>query len=127
MKPGSIHLEQIGQVAITVRDLARAKQFYGDVLGLQFLFDAGTMAFFQIGSVRLMIGLAEQPVSSAGTILYFKLADIHTAHTALLAQGVAFLQQPHLIAKMPDHDLWMAFLEDQQGNTLGLMCELART
>jgi len=122
----AVHIRELGQVALTVRDLARAKRFYRDLLGMTFLFDAGTMAFFQCGAVRLMLGLAEKPVTPAGTILYFKLDDIHAAHTSLLTEGVTFLQAPHLVAKMPDHDVWMAFIEDTEGNTLGLMSELAR-
>jgi methylmalonyl-CoA/ethylmalonyl-CoA epimerase len=30
----------------------------------------------------------------------------------------------HLIAKMPDHELWMAFFRDPDGNLLALMSEL---
>jgi len=123
----SLHLDGIAQVALTVADLARAKAFYQDALGLRFLFDAGTMAFFQCGSIRLMLGLAEQPVTPAGTILYYKVGDLHAAHAAISAQGVGFLQPPHLVAKMPDHDLWMAFLKDPDGNVLGLMSEVPRS
>jgi methylmalonyl-CoA/ethylmalonyl-CoA epimerase len=35
-----------------------------------------------------------------------------------------FVQPPHLVAKMPDHELWMAFLKDPDGNTLALMSEV---
>lgn len=105
----SIHLEAIAQIGLTVSDLARAKAFYGDTLGMKFLFDAGTMAFFQCGEVRLMLGLAEQPTTPAGTILYYKVGDINAAHAALVRKSVPFLQTPHLVAKMPNHDLWMAF------------------
>jgi hypothetical protein len=31
---------------------------------------------------------------------------------------------PHFVAKMPGHDLWMAFLRDPDRNLLGLMCEV---
>lgn len=58
-----VHLDSIGQIAITVSDLAKSKQFYRDVLGMTFLFDAGAMAFFQCGAIRLMIGLAETPIT----------------------------------------------------------------
>jgi methylmalonyl-CoA/ethylmalonyl-CoA epimerase len=122
----TVHLEHIGQIALTVTDLERAKSFYRDVLGMKFLFDAGPIAFFQCGSVRLMIGLSEKPVSPGGTIVYFKLDDLQAAHAALVEQGVVFLQPPHLIARMPDHDLWMAFPQDPDGNTLGLMSEQRR-
>ena len=120
----AVHLDQIGQIALTVSDLARARRFYQDVLGMQFLFDAGTMAFFQCGAVRLMLGTAEEPGPIGGTILYYKVRDLRQAYASLVQQGVGFLQPPHLVAKMPDHDLWMAFLKDPDGNALGLMCEV---
>jgi methylmalonyl-CoA/ethylmalonyl-CoA epimerase len=121
----AIQIESIGQIALTVRELAESKHFYQEILGMKFLFDAGTMAFFQVGSVRLLLGLAEKPTTPEGTILYFRVADIQVATEALKQKGVGFLQEPHLIAKMPDHDLWMAFLKDPSGNVLGLMSEVA--
>jgi catechol 2,3-dioxygenase-like lactoylglutathione lyase family enzyme len=42
-----VHLQEVGQIAFTVRNLAEAKSFYRDVLELKFLFEAGTMALFQ--------------------------------------------------------------------------------
>jgi methylmalonyl-CoA/ethylmalonyl-CoA epimerase len=92
---------------------------------MNFLFDAGAMAFFQCGSIRLMIGTSEKPFSTGGTILYFRVEDIQGTYARLTAQGVSFLDAPHLIAKMPDHDLWMAFLQDPDANTLGLMSEVS--
>jgi methylmalonyl-CoA/ethylmalonyl-CoA epimerase len=120
----SVQLNDIGQIALTVRDLARAKDFYQNTLGMRFLFDAGTMAFFQCGSIRLMIGSSEEAVPVGGTILYFKVSDIQNVHGVLAGNGVDFIQPPHLVARMPDHELWMAFLKDSEGNTLGLMSEV---
>jgi len=117
-------LDRIGQIAITVDDPARAKDFYQNTLGMKFLFDAGQLAFFQCGDVRLMLSTSEKPEPRGGTILYYKVADIHATHAALKQRGVSFIDEPHLIAKMPDHDLWMAFLKDTEGNTIGIMCEL---
>lgn len=120
-----VHLDEIGQIAITVSDLERAKSFYRDVLGMTFLFDAGTMAFFRCGGIRFAMGTSEKPVQPGGTILYFRVPDIHAAYAALVAREVLFLQKPHLVAKMPDHDLWLAFLKDPDENPIGLMCEVA--
>jgi methylmalonyl-CoA/ethylmalonyl-CoA epimerase len=127
----AVHLAEIGQVALTVGDLARAKAFYKDVLGMSFLFDAGTMVFFQCGGVRLMLSLAEnapedkeQPLRKE-TILYYKVADLKATHEALGKAGVKFLSEPHMVAKMPDHELWLAMLSDPEGNVLGLMSEVA--
>lgn len=121
-----VHLKDIGQISLTVRDLARAKNFYQNTLGMQFLFDAGTMVFFQCGPVRLMIGLAEEAAPIGGTILYFKVTDIQAVHRELEGRSVAFVEPPHLVARLPHHDLWMAFLKDPDGNVLGLMSEVAR-
>jgi methylmalonyl-CoA/ethylmalonyl-CoA epimerase len=121
------HLHDVAQIAFTVHNLAEAKIFYRDVLGLKFLFDAGNMAFFQCGPVRLMIGEGEKPSISQGTIVYFRVADLHAAAHLLESRGTSFVQQPHLVARMKSHDLWMAFLKDSAGNTLGLMSEIART
>lgn len=123
-KEQSVQLNDIGQIALTVRDLGRAKDFYQNTLGMTFLFDAGTMAFFQCGTIRLMIGLSEEPVAIGGTILYFKVPDIQKIHDVLKGRGVALVQPPHLVARMPDHELWIAFLKDPEGNTLGLMSEV---
>lgn len=122
----AVHLEEIGQIALTVANLDEARVFYRDALGIKFLFDAGTMAFFQCGTVRLLIGTGEAPVGTSGTILYFRVADLQAVHAALQAKGAAFTQEPHLVARMKSHDLWMAFLKDPSGNTLGLMSEVQR-
>jgi len=119
-----VRLDKIGQIAITVRDLARAKSFYQDVLGMRFLFDAGSMCFFQCGEIRFGLGVAEEPTAPGGTILYFKVPDIHQAHARLKDEGVAFVQPPQMVARMTDHELWLAFLLDPDGNTLALMSEV---
>jgi len=121
----AVHLDRIGQIAISVSDVARSKEFYGGALGMKFLFDAGPMAFYQCGEVRLMIGAGnEKTVVPGGTILYFRVDDIHAMHTLLEEKDVYFFSEPHLVAKMPDHDLWMAFFRDPDGYTIGLMSEL---
>lgn len=121
--PGITH---IGQIALTVKDLKGATGFYRDVLGLPFLFDAPNMAFFRIGNLRLMLGTpgpsAEAPVGNS--ILYYQVPDIHAAARVLEARGVTFVGAPHLVAKLPDHDLWMAFLADPERNTVALMSEV---
>jgi len=118
-------ITRIGQVALTVRNLPDATAFYRDTLGLPLLFEVPNMAFFDAGNLRLMLGRPESddaPV--ANSILYYQVPDIQVAHALLVERGVSFTGAPHRVAKMPDHDLWMAFLRDPEGNTLGLMCEV---
>jgi len=114
----------IGQIAITVQDMPRAVAFYRDVLGLRYLFEATGMAFFDCGGTRLMLSMAEKPDSTYGSIIYYKTADIEAAAAAMSEQGAQFEAPPRMIAKMPDHDLWMAFLRDTEGNLLALMSEV---
>jgi catechol 2,3-dioxygenase-like lactoylglutathione lyase family enzyme len=122
-----MHLSQIGQIAVNIKDVDRAVRFYRDALGLRFLFQAGSLAFFDCGGVRLMLSPAEKPeFDHPGSILYYRVADIDAAHADLTGRGVAFIDQPHLIHKAPDHDLWMTFFHDTEGNTAGLMCEKPR-
>lgn len=120
-----LHLNEIAQIALTVHDLPRAVAFYRDVLGMHVLFEAGNMAFFQCGSVRLMIGTSDKP-AGGGSIVYFRVPDIQAAAGFLKAQNVPLVQEPHLVARMKSNDLWLAFVNDPDGNTLGLMSEVAR-
>jgi len=119
------NLSTIGQIAMAVKDLPRALAFYRDQLGLPFLFQVPPgLAFFDCGGVRLMIEVPpEKEFDHPGSILYFIVADIDASYADLKARGVEFRDTPHLIAKMPDHELWMAFFRDGEGNTLALMCE----
>lgn len=119
-------LSQIGQIAVPVRDLKRAVAFYRDTLGIRFLFQAPPgFAFFDCGGVRLLLDApAKAHSENYASIIYYRVADIHTAFETLSARGVAFEQKPHLVAKMPDHELWMAFFHDPDQNLLALMCEV---
>jgi methylmalonyl-CoA/ethylmalonyl-CoA epimerase len=117
-------LSRLGQIALTVEDLERAVRFYRDTLGLPFLFQVPKLAFFDCAGVRLMLGLAEKPGVRHNSILYYQVDDIHHAHQTLVARNVEFVDPPHLIAKLPDHDLWMGFFKDSEGNLVGLMSEV---
>ena len=119
-------LSQVGQIAVTVTDVPRAIAFYRDVLGLQFLFEAPNMAFFDCGGIRLMLTLPEGTSGTHSSILYYKVPDIQQAYEVLSGRGVAFEGKPHMIAKLPDHDLWMAFFRDPDDNMLALMSEVRR-
>jgi len=118
-------IEGLGQIALTVRDVERSAAFYRDALGLRFLFaPAPSLAFLMIGDVRLMLSAAEGEFTPGGsTVLYLRVADIDAEHAALGARGVTFIDTPHLVARMPDHELWMCFFRDPDGHTLALMCE----
>jgi methylmalonyl-CoA/ethylmalonyl-CoA epimerase len=120
-----IGISRLGQIAINVHDLDRATAFYRDILGLPLLFTTAALTFFDCGGVRLMLSPAEKPeFDHPGSVLYFTVPDIASAHRQMLSSGVHFEDRPHLIARMPDHDLWMTFFRDPDQNLLALMCEM---
>ena len=115
----------IGQIAITVRDVATSLPFYRDVLGLPFLFSAGPdLAFLSCGDVRLMLS-TPQGAGTVGenSVLYFKVSPIEQAHREIVERGATNERDPQLTAKMPDHELWIGFVRDPDGNLVGLMEE----
>lgn len=120
-------LDRIGQIAVTVRDLARAKGYYRDTLGMRFLYEFPSLAFFDCGGIRLIMSVPESPeFDHLSSVLYYAVPDIAAAHATLVARGVAFERDPHIIATLPDRDVWMAFFRDSERNLLGLMCEKPR-
>lgn len=123
-----IGISRIGQIAVNAHDVERAAAFYQDTLGLKLLFKAGPgLAFFDCGGVRLMLTRPEKPeFDHPGSILYFAVPDIQAAHASMKEKGVRFEDEPHVIARMPDHDLWMTFFRDSEGNLMGLMSEVRK-
>jgi methylmalonyl-CoA/ethylmalonyl-CoA epimerase len=119
-----LSLNRIGQIALPVRDVDRAEAFYRDVLRLRWLYRFGDLTFFDCSGVRLLLENSKEPKEvTQGSPIYFNCADIALAVRELEQRGVTFTGKPHLIAPMEDHDLWMAFFRDPDGNTLALMQE----
>src|SRR5665213_1873878 len=116
---------RIGQIAVVCKDVARATAFYRDSLGLRFLFAAGpNLSFFDCGGVRLMLTTAENPEhATMSSMLYYFVTDIEATTADLKRAGVEFIGEPHMVAQMPDHQLWLADFHDSEGNILALMEE----
>jgi methylmalonyl-CoA/ethylmalonyl-CoA epimerase len=116
---------ELAQVTNVVHDIDRAVKFHRDTLGLPLLFQAPpSLAFFQIGAVRLMLSPPENPSQDhPGSVLYLKVKDIERVHRTLAAKGVKFLDQPHRVHAAADYDLWMTFFEDPDKNPMALMEE----
>lgn len=119
-----LNLDHIGQIALPVTDVDRAEAFYADVLSLRKLYRYGDLTFFDCAGVCLLLDKTHEPAKfqPQGTI-YFRCADIALAVAELEKRGIAFSERPHLIARMDDHDLWMAFFKDPDGHTLAVMQE----
>ena len=118
-------ITDIGQIAVTVSNVGTALAFYKDVLGLDFLFQPGeNLAFVAAGPVRIMLTTPQGSGEvGANSIIYFRVSDIENAHSEMLERGAANERAPQLTAKMPDHELWIGFLRDPDGNLVGLMEE----
>jgi methylmalonyl-CoA/ethylmalonyl-CoA epimerase len=117
-------ISSIGQIAIPVHDLPRAVAFYRDILKLPFLFQAGDLAFFQCGQTRMMLSQPEAAeFDHPASLIYYQVDDLDREFERLIAEQVVVVDEPHLIAKMEDHELWMAFFKDSEGNPFGLMQE----
>ena len=122
----SFKVDCIGQIAIAVTDIKRSTNFYRNTLGLILLFEAPPgLAFFDCGGIRLMLTTLQGKKADHNTsVIYYKVNDINQATIDLKCQGVTFIQEPQLTAKMPDHELWMGFIRDPDENLIGIMAEL---
>jgi len=124
----TLGITNIGQISIIVKDVERATAFYRDVLGLPLLFTVPSMAFFDCGGVRLMLGTASSPeYDHPSSIFYFRVPDIQAGYQRLVGHGVEIVAPPRLIAPRPTHDLWMTAFKDSEGNIHQLMSEVPRT
>lgn len=118
-------ITSVGQISVPVRELESAVAFYRDRLGLRLLMEVPGAAFFECGGVRLMLSRPESPeFDHPASIVYYRVDDLEASYRALLGRGVEFVREPSIIARLPDHELWMAFLRDPAGNMLALMSEV---
>ncbi|WP_404390471.1 VOC family protein [Pseudoalteromonas phenolica] len=118
-------ISEIGQIAITVSDVKQAMVFYRDVLKLDFLFSpSDELAFFQCGSTRIMLS-TPQGAGEIGknSLIYFKVENIEAFYEAVIQQGATPEREPQFAAPMPDHELWIGFVRDPDGNLVGIMEE----
>lgn len=123
----AISLGAIGQVSLSIRDVARAERFYGEILGLPHVFTFGDLAFFDADGTRLYLHRKDAADWQPSSVLYFLVDDIHAAQGRLAALGVHFTGAPHVIYtdEATGTEEWMTFFDDGQGNTLSLMSRLS--
>ena len=118
-----LELGPIGQIARSVKDIAQARRWYGEVLGLTHLYSFGNLAFFDCGGVRLF--LSEGDGGAADSVLYFQVGDIRSAQAALEARGIEFSHAPHMIHRHDDGtEEWMAFFKDNEDRALAIMAQV---
>lgn len=119
-----MEIQKVGQIAVPVKNLDQAVQFYKEKLGLPHLFSSNGLAFFDCNGLRLLLSVPEkEEFAQSSSIIYFQVENIHGAYEDLLVKEVTFIDKPHLIAKMGQTETWMAFFKDSEDNTHALMSE----
>lgn len=120
-----IQLSHLRQIALVVSDVDKALAFYRDLLGLRFLFrPAPHLAFLDAGGIRIMLSVPEGAGSIGNnSILYFHVQGIEEVHEELVRRGAIAVRKPEKVAEMPDHHLWISFIQDPDENLIGLMDE----
>lgn len=118
-------LGKIRQIAVNVHDLDRATAFYHEVLGMPLLFRVPGMSFFDCDGIRLMLGIPEKDeFDHPASVIYYSTEDIHAMHQQLAGRGVSFMAEPHVVARMGDVEIWMAFFRDSEDNIAALTSEV---
>jgi catechol 2,3-dioxygenase-like lactoylglutathione lyase family enzyme len=111
-------------VLLAISDVQRAEAFYRDTLGIKHLYTFGPLAFFDCHGTRLMLSASDEGANRERmhSVLYFEVPDINAARDELVARGVSFVHEPHLIHRHEDGtEEWMAFFNDPDENLLAIM------
>ncbi len=123
MNDQSLALGPIMQILVPVSDVDRAADFYADVLGLPLLFRYPGNAFFDAHGVRLYLAQPSEPAYTGPATLYFRVGDVKTTFESLVARGATVREAPEIAHRDAEYDLWLAFVQDPDGNNIGLMRE----
>jgi catechol 2,3-dioxygenase-like lactoylglutathione lyase family enzyme len=110
---------------VPVTDLARAKEFYGETIGLSFLWENPVSVRFRCGSASELSIFKRSPVATEHTLAHFEVTDLESVVEDLGAKGVEFIDYTegplattgHIAQLGPARAAWF---HDPDGNTLGL-------
>lgn len=116
-------LGQIGQILVPVSDVERSVAFYEQVLGLPLTMRFPGIAFFDAAGVRLYLATVPQSDFQGRATIYFRVADVSATLELLESRGAPVRERPGIAHRAEDHDLWLAFVTDPDGNQIGLMRE----
>jgi catechol 2,3-dioxygenase-like lactoylglutathione lyase family enzyme len=111
---------------VSIVDVARAREFYRDTLGLTLLSEEPPFALvFDAHGIMLRLGMAKELPPAHGTVLGWNVPDIAAAVEELVEAGVRFERYPPM--KQDDRGIWtapggakVAWFKDPDGNILSL-------
>ena len=114
-------INSIYQVSVSVGDLDESVEFYRDKLGIKFIaqFPPG-LAIFDCGGIHLMLSAIPGESSTGNSVIYFNVPDVQVGYETLKERGVEFSSEPHVIHSTDNYELWMAFFEDPDENTMAI-------
>jgi predicted enzyme related to lactoylglutathione lyase len=116
-------LGPIMQILVPVADVEKAADFYEQVLGLPLLFKYPGNAFFDADGVRLYLAQPDEPGFGGTATIYFRVDDVGATFDRLEAAGAKVRERPEIAHRDEAYDLWLAFVQDPDGNNIGLMRE----
>ena len=110
---------------VHVRDLARTREFYVDLLGLEVLLEHA--GYLRIGGGEgFHVGFEERPegqVGAVGVEIVVRVDDVDAAHRRLTEAGVVFATEP----EDQDWGARHAWLTDPDGYRLSIFSDVAAT
>lgn len=115
---------KIRQIALGCLDIERATDFYTKLLGLEpvAVFNPPGFTFFDLDGTRLLI-----EVGGPKSLIYLEVPDVRESVRNLRERGFTITSDPHIVFPDPagvfdrPGNEWLAFIEDSEGNPVGLM------
>lgn len=115
---------KISQIALGIKDLGRAQDFYTRLLGKEpiAVFNPPGFCFFDLAGTRLLL-----EIGGPAALIYLEVPDLRQTIADLRERGFNITTEPHIVFPDPDGvfdapgNEWLAFVEDSEGNQLGLM------
>ncbi|MGK5627665.1 VOC family protein [Streptomyces sp. URMC 123] len=111
----------------SVNDLEKAKEFYGEVLGLRVTEEYGMLTLRLAGGTDVLVYPKDDHTPASFTILNFPVDDIDRAVDALVERGVAmeryegFPQDEKGVFR--EEGPYIAWFKDPAGNVLSVLQE----
>ena len=111
---------------MTIVDVARAKEFYRDTLGLRLVSEEPPFALvFDANGIMLRLGMGKERAPVPGTVLGWQVPDMAAAVADLTQAGIRFERYDFL--KQDESGVWtaptgarVAWFKDPDGNTLSI-------
>ena len=111
----------------SVDDVARAKEFYGDTLGLETSEDNGILTLHIAGDREVIAYPKEDHTPATFTILNFPVDDIEAAVDGLTERGVTFERYDQASSDIDEKGIFrgegplIAWFKDPAGNVLSVI------